>query len=175
MSMFFNTQSCIPVHICALLLGSSTSPNMWAILTPAVAITYLDWYIRGMLENIQRNTCKVETVAPRGWDRKRRTDSSLQEGKERRGERKDRQSKVGAGGKGKEKDRWKKRTGEGEEGLPVFLQTWLTVVFVSICPSLSLSRPPALLAERQGGQITDTQTDTPTITQKLGECFSLYT
>lgn len=72
-----------------------------------------------MLENIQRNTCKVETVAPRGWDRKRRTDSSLQEGKERRGERKDRQSKVGAGGKRKgqveEEDRGRRG---GVTGIP---------------------------------------------------------
>ena len=42
------------------------------------------------------------------------------------------------------------RRGEEKGGLlPGVLQPWQTVVFVSICPSLSLSHPPASLAIRQ--------------------------
>lgn len=66
-------------------------------------------YIRGMLENIQRNTCEVETVAPWGWDRKRRTDSSLQEGKERIGKARWEQE-------GKEKDKRKGQVVEEDRG-----------------------------------------------------------
>lgn len=81
-----------------------------------------------------------------GTGREEQTDCNLQKRKSEGRESKDKveEDKVRKGKRGE-----RERNGAGEEGLPAFLHPWQTVVFVSICPSLSLSHPPASRAARQ--------------------------
>lgn len=123
---------------------------------PSRQRTVKKWYVDPFHQCLHFNHQLSELLQKKEENRRNeylRSSISLrmgQEEKNRQSSLQGRKSKVRVGKQKKERKEGKDMQRRGEkEGLPVFLQPWQTAAFVSICPSLSLSRPPASQATRQ--------------------------